>query len=67
MANDSPKFILSEARIKEFQKIYKEIYHSEITFEEASEMGRELINVYKTILNNLGKLDSDNKTSRLAS
>jgi hypothetical protein len=40
---------VSPERLEEFRRIYKETYGEEITIEEAREMTRRLLTLYKTL------------------
>jgi hypothetical protein len=41
---------VSPERLEEFRRIYKEAYEEEITVEEAREMTRRLLTLYKLIM-----------------
>lgn len=46
---------LSDEQIKEYQRIYKEKYGEDISFEEAEELGMSLVRFMALIINNRNK------------
>lgn len=42
--------MLSEEAIKKYQEVYKKNYGKDITYEEAAEAGRNLVNLYEVLL-----------------
>jgi hypothetical protein len=41
---------VSDERLKEFRRIYKETYNEELTLQEASEMAHRLVALYELLL-----------------
>ncbi len=67
MESKSQEILLTDERIKEFQIIYEKVFGEQISSEEASDKGRNLLLIYKVILKNSNSVDIQSNIDRLAS
>lgn len=67
MNNSIENLTLSNKKIEEFRLLYENKFNKELSFDEASELARNFINLCKVVLKDNTPLDKEKNGIKLAS